>query len=226
MCFNLRFYTILLLAISSYAYCDLVTALNPIMQPTAFSDSAAVTSVNWCDCQFLAVGGVDGNGGLIGTYQFDQTNETLSLTVTATLGIGVNSVAWCSTCSFLAAGGQDYNHAAIIQIYSFDPSNPGNLETVGTKTTLGGTNIAITALDWCSGCSFLAAGTSGRFGFPFGGTPGVLQVYGFDPHAGLVRLASESFNNDSVDNVKWCSNCSYLAITISQSSDPRSNSTL
>ncbi len=203
---------LLLLAFASSSYCDLVQFLEPILT-TSFTDSFTVYSVNWCTCQFLAAGGADSNNGLVGVYQFDQINETLSLTVTATLGSTVNAAEWCSTCKYLAVGGQDFNHTAIIQIYGFDSSHPGTLETVGTKTTLGGSNISITSLDWCSSCSFLAAATS----CVLFGSPAVLQVYSFDSNTGLSTIGNSlSFINNSVDFIKWCSDCSYLAITISQ----------
>ena len=216
---NVRIYfSLLACIISTILHCDSVTALDPITSPTQFSDSDVVSSVNWCDCQFFAVGAHDANGGMVGVYQFDQANETASLTTTTALGTNITAVAWCESCSFLAAGGFAGNNA-IIQIYSFDSSNPGNLETVGSQTTLGGNHISITALDWCSGCSFLAASTSGFFNFPVG-TPGVLQVYGLDPHTGLTLLANQSFNGYSVDFVEWCSSCRYLAITRSADGPP------
>ena len=212
MILNLRIYiAFLALAIAGSSHCDVVTSLFPIEPQEQLG--TIVNSVNWCTCQFIAAGasGYNGNNGAIAIYQFDQTTGNLSQPgTTTTLGSSVNAVAWHPSCDFLAAGGRDFNNTAIIQLYNFN-SSTGMLETVGTKTTIGGSDIAVTSLDWCN--SYLAAAAGEGFG-PF--TNGILQVYSLDPEVGLSPIGHQiMYMGFSVDSIKWCSNCDYLAATIS-----------
>jgi len=163
----------------------------------------AVNSVKWCDCEFLAAGAYlfNGNNGAIAVYQLDQTMGTLSqIGTTTTLGSHVFSVAWCPTCSYLAAGGNDSEFKGIIQVYSFDPSNPHQIEPVGDQMLLG---AEILSVDWCSGCSFLAAAGDDNIN-------GIVQIYSFDG----VNLTptGDTFiaPTDKIRSIKWCGDCHYL----------------
>jgi len=109
----------------------------------------------------------------------------------------------------LAVGGHDEN-GQVLQAYSFDSLNPGNLETVGTATTLV-VNSNITSLDWCLSCSYLSVSAApGRLrGL------GALQIFSFDHVTGFASVVSEIFNR-KVDCLKWCSDCGYLAFIVSK----------
>jgi len=218
---NIRILSALLvLAISGSLRCDLVPELVPIGMQTLPNE--IITSVNWCTCQFLAAGGFSGTfpnkDGVLSVYQLNQTTGNLSLVGTpTTLGIEVDSVAWCPSCKFLAAGGSDSDFNGIIQLYSFNPSHPGSLELVGTPTTLGIDGFGVFALDWCPSCSFLVAAACGCppfAGFVIGCTSSsIIQVYRFDPsHPGnLVTVdGSITINGADIFAVKWCHDCNYL----------------
>jgi len=212
MFLNLRYQAALVvLTMAFIARCHLVPSLDPMGTTTLGN---AIFAVNWCPRQFLATGGFDSDGGLIGVYHFDLTTENLSLTVTTTLGNLVNSVVWCPSCTFLAAGGQDSDFNGIIQIYSFSPSNPGNLETVGSSTLLGiGGTYGVLSLDWCHGCSFLAAVAAcpRDEGCPRD-QPSIIQVYSFNPeHPGDLESVDGSITvTDQIYSIKWCPDCNHL----------------
>ena len=172
----------------------------------------------------LLLEGSDFTNGLIGIYQFDQSNQTLSFTGTTTLGIGIGSVAWCPSCTVLAAGGQDSSANSIIQLYSFDPLNPGIPEAFGSVVTLSG-NSSIGSLDWCDSCTYLAAGagSSGVSAEIFG----LIQIYSFNSETGLSPIANQvNFEDLTIGPVKWCNNCSYLATIVSSHTPSGNISTL
>jgi len=201
--------TLVILFIASATQCDLVPSLDPIATPTTFG--LDVFSVDWCTCKFLAVGGINDTDGLIGVYQFNQTTDKLSqIGTTTTFGSIVYSVAWCPSCRLLAAGGKDFDLSAIIQLYSFDPLHPGNLELVGSKTSLGSAAL-ITSLDWCSSCEFLAASVSSENP----GMSGIINIFSVDPVTGLETVANKVIEDLEVDYLKWCDNCHYLATIMS-----------
>jgi len=211
MYLNLRaFASLLVLSIAGFARCDLVPALVPIMPPTTLG--AQINSVNWCTCRFLAAGGLIGSFpnmmGIIGFYQFNQTNESLSLTGTATLGINVQSISWCPSCSFLAAGGQTSDSQGIIQIYSFNPSHPDNLAVVVGSTITPGGNSPIFSIDWCPSCTVFAASFEDFSQHVF-----EIQAYSFDPNnpGNPVPIGDPVKSDAEVDSIKWCGDCQYLA---------------
>lgn len=139
MIIKLRLYSaLIILAVAGSSYCDVVTMLDPVITQSLSGDATTgFTSANWCTCQFLAVGGVlniiGSRQGLVGVYQFDQTTESLTLTVTTT-GEFIYSVEWCPlSCDVLAVGGGAAN-GGIIQIYNFIS---GMLQPVGIGTIQG-----------------------------------------------------------------------------------------
>jgi len=206
MFLNLRVYTSLFIFT---VVCNTNCYLAPFLVPVGTQTSLGtyVFSADWCTCKLLAAGGQNVTNGIIGIYEFNQTTGNLApIGIPTTLGFIINSVKWCPLCTFLAAGGRDLDYSAIIQIYSFDPDNPGNLELVGSKTTLG-SNMAVTSLDWCPSCSYLAA----SIGYGHFGSTGKIEIFSFNPEIGLSAVVTQtSFNRYSVDAIKWC-DCHYLA---------------
>jgi len=198
---------LLALFIATGTQCDFVCSFDPITPPTIL-ENEGFNAINWCPafpCQFLATGDAF---GLVSIYQFDQQTETLSLTTSATLGYYIVSVAWCPTCSFLAAGGRADAHSGIIQVYNFDSSNPDHLETVGSSTRLGDDDSSA-FVAWCPTCSFLAAAAS-SFVDPNRTT--TIQVYGFDTQnpGDLVAIDDSLFIADQIVSIKWCPDCEHL----------------
>ncbi len=205
------------LSIACTLHCDLVKQLMPIgMQQTFGSD---IASLDWCNgCNLLAASSFSTSSAcaVFDIYQFNAATETLSMVISPTeFGITLCFVKWCPTCNFLAAGSDDVNGNGIIQLYSFDPSIPGNLERVGTTTILGeaiGSNkYLVQTLDWCPSCSFFAASSSVNNTFVI---PSLIQVYSFDQLSGNLTRAGNTFfaPTDDIQSIKWCSNCMYLAV--------------
>ncbi len=201
----------LILSIAGSMHCDFVPALVPI-EPQIQRSDTFFSAVNWCSCQFLVVGGIIASSasaeeGIIGVYQFDQPSETLSLTGTATLGLVISTVGWCPSCTYLAAGGIDFNGTntvGIIQLYTFDTLNPGSPEPVGSAMTLGGAGSAVLSIDWCQSCSYLAALAVQLF-VP---GPSTLQVYSLDGI--LAPVDGPTPVTDFISSIKWCPDCIHL----------------
>jgi len=211
---KLRFQcALLMLVIAGSARCDLVPSLVPIVPPATLG--SGVVSVDWCRCEFLAAGGLIGSfqnpiAGIIGTYQFDQTTGNLSLIGTpTTLGLTVFSVAWCPSCKFLAAGGRTSDLHGIINIYSFNPLNPGSLDTIVGSTITPGDTGAVLSIDWCPSCTVFAA----SFDILSPGVSHEIQAYSFDPdNPGNPGPIGDPAKSDArVLSIKWCGDCQYLA---------------
>lgn len=190
--------------------CDLVPALDPIITPTTFGGS--VSSINWCTCNFFAAGGFEetdlGIFGLLGIFQFDPAINALSLTYSTTLANQPQSVVWCPSCRFLAVGTINSGGIATIQLYGFDPLNPGNLQLLTTETIVA--NYVVDSISWCPSCRFLAAAMRCAICRP--GDPGYLQAYSFDPDnpGNLVAVGPLiTVDNDSL-SIKWCPDCTRL----------------
>lgn len=117
----------------------------------------------------------------------------------------VNSVAWCSSCEFLAAGTDDGAGSGTVSVFSFDPQNPDAGLTFVTSIDQ---NPAVNAVAWCPNCDFLAAGGvagANRVG------PGLVQVYSFDGSQ-LVTAGDPVFTSAHISALKWCGNCQFLAV--------------
>ena len=109
--------------------------------------------------------------GSVGVYQLDESTATLSLTCSTTFGGDAFAVQWCQgspSCQYLAVGGDDDTFTnGILQVFKFDSSN-SSLEPIAVP--VGVEVDFITSLDWCSSCSYLAAGDY----------DGIIQVFQFD----------------------------------------------
>jgi len=196
---RISLFVLISLVISCNVRCDSVSALNPIGMPVTVACSD-VLSVDWCRCNYIATGlsGCEGNGE-VAIYQFDQKTEILSSIGTKLFGSAANSVKWCPSCGFLAAGGRDPFGNGIIQGYSFDGTHileAGSLSNLGT---------AVNSIDWCLSCSILAAGASD-------GGSGKVQVYHFDPNSGFSIVGSAATFDAQINSLKWCDDCQHLTI--------------
>ncbi len=198
---------LLSLLIASSSNCDFVAMLDPLGMATQFGDT--VYSVNWCGCDYLAVGGYtynpiyDEQDGLVGVYQFDQATQTLCSQAMALFGYVTYSVKWCPSCQFLAAGGSDGFGDGIVQIYSFNSTNTPILQTLPSGFQNLGSQVD--SIDWCPSCSYLAAS-----GIGFAG--GAIQVYYFDGENLTVTCPEfDTTNTSEIFQIRWCDDCHYLA---------------
>jgi len=168
----------------------------------------SVNSVALCpSCRFLAAGGADGTGEIIQIYSFDpllpgNLERVGTMTRLGTTNFQVVSVDWCPECNFLAAVSSNApciipNCHGIIQVYRFDPDNPGNLMAVDGSITI---TDSIFAIKWCSSCNFISAVGS------------ALYVYSFDTVNPTGLIFTSSYNNNALyRSVDWCDDCNYIA---------------
>ncbi len=198
---------LLSLLIASSSTCDFVPMLDPLGMATQFGD--IVYSVDWCGCNYLAVGGYTDNPiydeqeGLVGIYQFNQATQTLCSQIMALFGYVTYSVKWCPSCQFLAAGGSDDSGDGIVQIYSFNSTNTPILQPLPSGLQYFGNQVD--SIDWCPSCSYLAAS-----GIGFAG--GAIQVYYFDGENLTVTCPEfDTTNTNEIYQIRWCDDCHYLA---------------
>lgn len=200
MVINLRnFALLLLITIIGSSHCDFVN-LMPIEPPTQVPNETLI-STDWCACNFLAVGVAVLTNGLINVYQFDQTAQTFSLTTSAAINFEPFSIAWCPTCSFLAAAGNSSSNM-LLKVFSFDTAHPGNLSSLGTATILNSGGF-FAAVDWCS-CNTLAAAAIAI------DNTSAMQAYYVDSITGISTIGNPVIN-ELIASLKWCNNCQYLA---------------
>jgi len=163
-----------------------------------------VSSLRWCGCDFWAAVGADAaQNGLIQLYGFDQSTLTYYTIGNPIINLGGDlfNGAWCTGCAFFAAVGNDADGDGLVQVYSFDPSHPENLELTATVTIAEN----VYAIDWCQGCNLMAIGGVGAFinsvfvqALSFDGTN--LHLIGNMAH----------FNADNLLSLKWCPDCRHV----------------
>ena len=175
------------------------TNLSTIGAP--ISPNAPIKSLKWCDgCNYLAT--VDRDGNIV-VYSFDGHNLT-EITKFPTTSV-YNTVDWCGSCSFIAAGGEYVSGASGVDIYGF---NGATLSFI-TSATVSTDSSTVCSLQWCQSCNNLAIGAG-----DFHAGNGILQLYHFDSSLGtLSQPLTNTILTYFAYSIDWCGdNCCYLAV--------------
>jgi len=173
-----------------------------------------IFSLKWCgDCRYLAA--VDLSGNLY-VYAFDGSSLT-QVDVKSLFRGTYRAIDWCDTCSYVAAGGQDFTSGlGIVNIYEFNGSALSFVTSASIPSPVNDSQV--TSLAWCQGCANLAV--TGFTRDVDSNEIDVVKLYHFNELTRTLSLVQTyTFTLDFSVNiapsslVDWCgSNCCYLAV--------------